>query len=203
MKHLWLGSLLVAVALAAGPTRARAQEPDYLTREEVELVRATQEPNKRIALFLKFAGDRLLQFEQAVAAGPGAADAAAAKDLLNNFIRAVDDDSDALNVAMERGGVDLRKTHPILLKTGNEFLKRLEHAQESELGKTEELRYDLEDAVMAVNDLLEAAKKIPDAPIPPKTPVAAGEEGKEQQEEPAPPPGKPTLKRRPPPPKPK
>jgi len=97
------------------------------------------------------------------------------------------------------GAFDLR---PILNKTTAEFLQRLQQAQRTEAGQSEDLRFDLEDAVLATEDLAELSQKIPTVPIPPKGPVVAGQEGKEQEE--AAPPGKPTLKRRPePPPKPK
>jgi hypothetical protein len=187
--------------LLAVPPGATAQQPDYLTPEEVTLVRDTQEPNKRILLFLKFADERLLLFEKALAApaGEAPADPAARKDMVNNFIRAVDDAAEVLDTALDRGGVDLRKTRPLLIKSGAEFRKRLEQAQQTEPGQSEDLRYDLEDAVLALDDLAELVKKIPEAPIPPKGPVVAGQEGKEGGEEEAPP-GKPTLKRRPPPP---
>jgi len=208
MKPCWFAAAVLGLLLAAPPGGA-AQQPDYLTPEEVTLVRDTQEPNKRILLFMKFADERLLLFEKALAAPPGEAppgeapaDPAARKDMLNNFIRAVDDTAEVLQTALDRGGIDLRKTRPLLIKSGAEFRKRLEQAQQTEPGQSEDLRYDLEDAVMAAEDLAELAKKIPEIPIPPKGPVVAGQEGKE--EEAAPTPGKPTLKRRPePPPKPK
>jgi len=202
MKLLWFEAAALGLLLAGAPAPAQqpahpAGGPDYLTKEEVELVRDTQEPNKRIALFVKFADERLLRVEKALVATPGPepADPALGKDLVNNFIRAVDDTAETLEVAIERGGVDLRKTRPILIKTTAEFLQRLQQAQRTEAGQSEDLRYDLEDAVLATEDLAELSQKIPTVPIPPKGPVVAGQEGKEQEE--AAPPGKPTLKRRP------
>jgi len=211
MKPRWPWAAVLGLLLAGGPAPVHgepvqgepAQQSDYLTPEEVNLVRDTQEPNKRILLFLKFADGRLLLFEKALTVAPGEApaDPAARKDMINNFIRALDDTAEVLETALDRGGVDLRKTRPLLIKTGAEFRKRLEQAQQTEPGQSEDLRYDLEDAVMATEDLAELVKKIPEAPIPPKGPVVAGQEGKEEE---AAPPGKPTLKRRPePPPKPK
>jgi len=183
--------LLLGTALLLAASPLAAQEPDYLTPEEIQLVRDTQEPNKRIALFLKFANERLALLESSLG---GTADPADLKEMLNNFIRAVDDTAEVLEVWMDRGGVDFRKTRGLLAKTGAEFLDRLAKIQKTEAGQSEDLRYDLEDALMATEDLLALAKKIPEAPIPPKQPTVAGEEGKEQPEAPA---GKPTLKRRP------
>lgn len=193
MKHLWLLIAALGLGLAAGSVCA--QQPDYLTPEEVEKVRDAQEPNKRVALFLEFAAGRLLLFEKALAGAPGQEPVRPyqLKDMLNDFIRAVDDSADALDTALNRGGADLRKTRVLLIKDGAEFLARLERAQKTEPGASEDLRYDLEDAVEAVRDLATLAKGIPDHPIPPKGPVTAGKE--EGQEKPAPA-GRPTLKRR-------
>src|SRR3990172_6545260 len=107
MKPCWFAAAVLGLLLAAPPGGA-AQQPDYLTPEEVTLVRDTQEPNKRILLFMKFADERLLLFEKALAAAPEPADPALGKDLVNNFIRAVDDTTQTLEGAIERGGADLR-----------------------------------------------------------------------------------------------
>jgi hypothetical protein len=168
-----------------------AQEPDYLTREEVELVREAQDPNKRVPLFLKFAGIRMTEFELALA-GEARPQTDAMMDLLNNYIRAVDDTSGALQDALDRGGVDMSKTRKLLEETGKDFLSRLEKIQEQDKLANEEFRWDMEDALQATQDLLELAAKIPEGLIPPKMPVATGE----SEEEPVPPPGKPTLKKK-------
>ncbi len=52
---LALGALL----LAATPRPVSAQQTDYLTRDEVTEVRETQEPVKRVRLFLNYAELRL------------------------------------------------------------------------------------------------------------------------------------------------
>jgi hypothetical protein len=76
---------------------------------------------------------------------------------------------------------------------GRDFLARLQDIQKTEAAASKDLRYDLEDATDAVNELLVVAKNIPDGVIPAKT-LPAMEAGAEK-EEPAPA-GKPTLKRR-------
>ena len=190
-----LNCLALMVALAAAPALA-AQQADYLTKEEVEQAREVQEPNKRIELFLKFADTRLASFETALQPAPGAEPLRPyqLKDLLNDFIRAVDDTTDKTQQPVERGGVELKKGRDKINVKGREFLHRLEGIQKTEAGASEDLRYDLEDAVDAVNELLTLAKNIPDGMIPAKT-LPAMELGTEK-EEPAPAAGKPTLKRR-------
>lgn len=195
MKASWFPTAALAMALSGVP--AGAQHPDYLTPEEVELVRETQEPNKRVELFLRFADQRLRLFEQALTPAPGGKPARTdeLKDMLNNFTRALDDAAEALDQPLQRGGADLRPTRIGVNKRADDFLKRLNLVQQTDLGSSEDLRYDLEDAGEATRDLLELAKKIPNEPISPKTPASVGASAPSEPEAP-PAPGRPTLKRR-------
>lgn len=181
---------LLAALCAAAP--AWAQRADYLTPEEVALVRDTQEPDKRIALFLQFCEQRLGAFEKAVNTPPEQERArpGVLRDLLNDFIHAVDDTTAAVELPLERGGADLRKTRPLLAKQVEDFLARVKKIQEEPALADEDLGYDLEDATLALQDLLELGKKIPDEVMPVKQPRAADSEETQAA------PGKPTLKRR-------
>lgn len=200
MKRACILIALLTGLGAAAP--AGAQKPDYLTPEEVILVRDTQEPDKRIALFLQFAEHRLAAFETAINTPPEQERPRpdVLRDLLNDFIHAVDDTAAAVELPLERGGADLRKTRPLLAKKVEDFQTRVKQVQERPQLANEDLGYDLEDAAIAVQDLLELTKKIPDEPIPLKQPRALESEETEAA------PGKPTLKRRkeevPPPPPP-
>jgi len=104
-------SLALAAALAAAAIPLRAQQPDYLTPEEVEQAREIQEPNKRIELFLSFAELRLAAFEKGLQPASEAERPRPweLRDLLNNFTRAVDDTTDNVEKPLERGGVELMK----------------------------------------------------------------------------------------------
>ncbi len=184
--------LILLLALAVSP--AAAQQPDYLTKEEVEQAREIQEPNQKVELFLKFADARLAAFEKALQpAGGEVLRPYQLKDLLNDFIRAVDDTTDKTLQPVERGGVEMKKGRDKINVKGREFLKRLGDIQKTEAASSEDLRYDLEDATDAVNELLLVAKNIPDGVIPAKT-LPAMEAGEKEAPEPAA--GKPTLKRR-------
>ncbi len=192
MKPVYWAALL---AFTAGAIPARSQQPDYLTPEEVTQVRQAEDPNLRVELFLKFADLRLAAFEKALqpAAGSEPPRPYQLKDLLNDFIRAIDDTADKTQTPLERGGVELKKARDKINIKGRDFLKRLGDIQKTEAGSDEDLRYDLEDATQAVNDLLALAKNIPDGVIPTKT-MPAMDTGEKEAPEPAP--GKPTLKRR-------
>ena len=116
-------------------------------------------------------------------------------DLLNDFINAVDDTAEALDFPLQRGGVDLRKTRKKMQETVPAFLTRLQEIQKTHRDLAEgDLRYDLEDATIATEDLYELVKKTPDEPIPLRQPGAVSGDTEEE----GPVPGKPTLKRRPP-----
>jgi hypothetical protein len=192
-KKAW--RLTALLALAGGLAPAGAQQTDYLTPEEITKVRDTQEPNKRVELFLQFADDRLGRFELALTSTTDldAKHPDVLRDLLNNFINAVDDTAEALDFPLERGGVDLRKTRERMAEAVPAIQARLEGLQKSQPEVAEgELRYDFEDALMAVQDLLELGEKIPDEPIPPQRPGVIATDPDEQETVP----GRPTLKRR-------
>ncbi|MGH9804554.1 MAG: hypothetical protein ACRD4D_05230 [Candidatus Acidiferrales bacterium] len=189
MKTIYL--LLLLLALTAAP--AVAQKPDYLTPEEIEKVRETQDPDKRIALFLQFAGERMAKFDAALLAASQSEepDYDELRDRMNDFIHAVDDAAAALEVALERGGADLRKTRKALDKNISDFLSRLESLQKMPVLQENDLQYDLEDATIALQDLQEMARNVPDKAVPLKQPRALESEEKSSA------PGKPSLKRRP------
>lgn len=192
MRGIRWGSLGLLAALAAAPLPA--QKPDYLTEEEVLLVRDTQEPNQRIKLFLGFAEQRLVTLEKTLASSPGqeAAPLDDLRDRLNNFINAVDDTATSLELPLKRGGADLHKTRPLLTKACEGLLTRLEVVQKNPAAEGEDLRYDFEDATIAVQELLAMSKTIPEEPIPLKEAAAVSAD---PDEKPAPA-GKPSLKRR-------
>ncbi len=188
--------LVMLLALIVGAAPALAQQTDYLTKEEIDQAREVQEPNLKVELFLKFADARLAAFEKALQPVPGAEPLRPyqLKDLLNDFIRAVDDTTDKTLQPVERGGVELKKARDKINVKGRDFLKRLQDVQKTEAASSEDLRYDLEDATDAVNELMQLAKNIPDGIIPAKT-LPAMETGMEKEET-TPAAGKPTLRRR-------
>lgn len=183
-----LGTILFVSPLAA-------QQPDYLTPEEVELARETQEPNRRLALFLDFAKVRLERLEKTFTTPadqpPPLHDV---KDLLNDFIRALDDTFDKLEEALQRGGADLRKSRALIAQQGEDIrarLARLRHDYSTALD--DDLRYDFESAAESLASLIELGSKIPDKPIPASRPGEASAEANAEAQ--LPPPGQPSLRR--------
>lgn len=188
--------LILAFICLLARTAASAQviQEDYLTPAEVEKVRDTREPNQRTELFLQFAKERLAFFEKAWWTPPEQEPTHRddLQEMLNNFIRAVDDTAETVDVALERGGANLEKAREQVTEIGSFFLARLKEIQQSDHPAKPDLEWDLEDAVMATEDLLSLAEKIPDGLIPPQGPAATGEKTGGQKPGP---PGRPTLKR--------
>ena len=188
---LALGALL----LAATPGPVSAQQTDYLTRDEVTEVREAQEPVKRVRLFLNYADLRLAVVEKILEAASGGKPPRGddLQDAMNNYIRAIDDAAANLEIFLERGGVDLRKLRQPLRKIGTDLLARLKSIQPPFEGARTDLRWDMEDALEATQDLLTLEKQIPDQPIPPKIPTLVGAASEKEKTRV---PGQPTLKRK-------
>jgi len=191
------GLLSVSVSHAHPP-----QSQDYLTDEEIQKVRETQEPNARILLFLEFATVRLARFQKALAASPPT-HTDELTEMLDDYISAIDDTTGNLEIWLERGGVKLEKARKEIEKQVPEFLSTLEKLGTTYGTRLEEFSFTWEDALEATRELLQAANNIPAGMLPEKQPKAIGvspEEGKAE-------PGRPTLRKKeeqpqPPPPKP-
>ena len=172
MKHRPFIVPVLAGLLLFPAAASRAQrQADYLTREEVTLVRDTMEPQKRIKLFLDFAGQRLARLEGKLRISRNNPEKYR-RDLTEKFdhyIRAVDDAAGHLEMWLERGGVDLRKLRKQMPKAGENLLLRLNQIHDTHQPLLETgLRYDLEDAIEATEEMLDLSKKIPETVIPPQ-----------------------------------
>ena len=188
---LALGALLLATA----PGPVSAQQTDYLTRDEVTEVREAQEPVKRVSLFLNYADLRLAAVEKILEAASGGKPPRGddLQEAMNNYIRAIDDAAANLEIFLERGGVDLRKLRQPLRESGANLLARLKSIRPSFEEARTDLRWDMEDALEATQDLLTLEKQIPDQPIPPKIPTLVGAASEKEKTRV---PGQPTLKRK-------
>lgn len=195
MTPRWRLALWVLTVLAAStPLRAQAP-PDYLTDEEVQKVRETQEPNKRVLLFLEIASARLNKFEQAIAARPPV-HVDELTEVIDHYISAIDDATSNLEITLDRGGVNLAKAREEIEKQAPALLTRLEKLTEAQRDRLEEFRITWDDSLEATRELLETAKKIPEGAVPAKSPAPVrGQEEKPQ-------PGRPTLRKKDEPPKP-
>ena len=143
MKAGWKSVLaLGALLLAATPGPVSAQQTDYLTRDEVTVVRETQEPVKRVRLFLNYAELRLAVVEKILEAASGGKPPRGddLQDAMNNYIRAIDDAAANLEIFLERGGVHQRKLRKPLREIGTNLLARLKSIRPPLEGARTDLR---------------------------------------------------------------
>lgn len=154
--------LLALVWFGAAPLRAQRRE--YLKDEEIAKIRDAQEPNERTKLFLKFASERLLRFQQLLA-NPGMDDKQAPSrrealnDLLAGFTACVDDAAETLETGSKRGA-QLTKGLVEMLKLAPGYLKTLEELQKNPGAEFSAYAETLDDSLQAVRDALEEAKKL-------------------------------------------
>jgi hypothetical protein len=130
---------------------------DFLTTDEADQVRQVQEPNERMVLYLKFAGQRLGQVDQLIAREK-AGRSAFIHDLLEDYTRIIEaidtvgDDALHRKVALEKGMAATIKAETEMLTR----LKKIEDAAPSDLSRYE---FVLTDAISTTEESLETSKE--------------------------------------------
>ena len=184
---------IVAVLLFASLPGAAQVREDYLNREEVERVRDEMDPDKKVQLFLEFAKDRLQTLESGIDSAGKNPDEKRRKltRLFDHYIRAVDDVSGHVEMWLDQGGADLHRLRKRMKKDGPKFVERLTQILETNQPLREtDMRFDLEDAIEATQEMVALAARIPDGMMPPKFGDAESAEAPSEPQ-----PGKPSLRR--------
>jgi hypothetical protein len=137
--------------------RLHAQDSDFLTADEVEQVRLTQEPSARLMLYNKFAEARVLQVEDLLKnEKPGRS--VLIHDLLEDLVEILDtidtvaDDALMNNMDIAAGMQDVVKRHTVLAAK----LKQIDQMELSDRGR---YQFQLQMALDTVNDSLELAQE--------------------------------------------
>jgi hypothetical protein len=150
-------ALSAALLCLLVPARLHAQDRDFLSADEVEQVRLTQEPNARLMLYNKFAEARALQVEDLLKnEKPGRS--VLIHDLLEDLVEILDtidtvaDDALMNNMDIAAGMQDVVKRHTVLAAK----LKQIDQMELSDRGR---YQFQLQMALDTVNDSLELAQE--------------------------------------------
>jgi len=147
---------LVLAALGAVAGLA-AQDRDFLTTDEVEQVRQTQEPNARLKLYNKFAESRILQIEDLLKKEK-AGRSVLIHDLLEDLVDILDtidivaDDALLNNMDVSEGMEDVLSKHKVIAAS----LRKIDEMDLSDRGRYE---FQLQMALDTVDDAIELAEE--------------------------------------------
>jgi hypothetical protein len=130
-------------------------ERDFLTADEVDQVRLAQEPNMRLQLYLKFAEQRLLLMEQAVAQEKTGR-SKLIHDLLEDYTRIIEAIDTVSDDALKRK-VDISEGIKAVAEANKSMLARLEKVRESQPKDIARYEFALDQAIETTRDSAELA----------------------------------------------
>jgi hypothetical protein len=168
--------LILTLAAALLTLPMAAQQRDFLTPDETDQLRETQEPNARLGLYSKWALLRLDEIEQMIASNK-AGRAAFIHDLLEDYghiIEAMDtvaDDALRRKIAIDIGVTALTGSEKDMLTR----LQKIRDAKPKDLARYE---FVLADAIDTTQDSLELNQ----ADLPGRAASVAAKEAKEKEE---------------------
>lgn len=147
-KHLFLLVFIGAFCLL--PIIASAQDRDFLTPNEADQVRETQEPNERLQLYLHFASQRMDLIQQYLAKDkPGRSifihDALGDYSHIIEAIDAVSDDALRHKVSIDKGLLAVTNTE-------KDFLGQLHKIEDSNPRDLDRYKFVLDDAIETTSD---------------------------------------------------
>jgi hypothetical protein len=167
---LWLAWVLALAATAVVRASFVPQETkDYLTQDEADKIRDTQNPGERIKLYLSFAEDRLkkFQYEQARTV-PEMHRGDILNGLLNGFSGCLDDAADEIDEAKDRQ-LNIHPELKLLESKGKEFLVELQKIEKNKGPDFDDYSDTLEDAIdgtkEAIADAQDALREMLPAPV--------------------------------------
>lgn len=147
---------LVSLCLALAASLALlAQDRDFLTVEEVDMVRLKQEPNERLTLYLTFAQSRVAQIEQLIARDrPGRS--ALIHDLLEDYTDIIDAIDTVSDDALSRR-LDISVAMLAVATAEKDLVARLKKFADAEPADMARYEFVLEDAIETTEDSIELA----------------------------------------------
>jgi chromosome segregation ATPase len=126
---------------------------EYLTESEADRIRDAYEPADRIALYMKYAEDRLKKFQYELNRKvQDRRRVEVLNNLLNAYAGCMDDAADQIAVGQERQS-DIRSALKLMKAKGGEFLDNLEKLQQNGT-ELDTYKDTLEDAIDGTKDAL-------------------------------------------------
>jgi hypothetical protein len=147
---------LVCVLLLAAATVA-AQDRDFLTADETDQIREAQEPNARLALYAKFARERIDLVKNLLSRNkPGST--IMIHDALEDYQKIIDALDDVADDALERH-LDVKPGMAAVAKIEKEALPMLQALQDKPPKDSERYAFALREAVETTADSLQGAQE--------------------------------------------
>lgn len=126
---------------------------DFLSAEEIDMVRATQEPDLRVQLYLKFAQQRIAQLNQLVSK-ERAGRSALIHDLLEDYTGIIEALDTVADDALRRK-VDIGKGMSVVVPGEQELLTQLQKIEDSEPADLSRYEFVLKDAIQVTEDSID------------------------------------------------
>ena len=144
----YIGFFVLALTLGA-------QQRDFLTADEADQVRLTQEPNERLQLYLHFAKQRLDLIQQAVAQEK-AGRSKLLHDLLEDYTKVIEAIDTVTDDALKRSA-DMSVGVKAVAEAEKEMLAQLEKIRDARPKDLARYQFVLDQAIDATKDSQEAA----------------------------------------------
>jgi len=165
-----------ALLAAACCTGAVAQQRDFLTADEVDQIKIAQEPNARMALYAKFARERV-DLVKSLIAKEKAGRSLMIHDALDDYARIIDALDDVADDAIQRK-VDIKQGLGYASKLEKEALPLLQKIKDNPPKDMERFEFALRDAIETTNDSLDASHQ----DVEKRTQVVEAREAQEKKE---------------------
>ena len=144
------GMLIAVLALASLPLQA---DRDFLTTDEADQIRLTQEPNERLKLYAQFAQDRV-DLLRSLMAKEQSGRTSLVHETLEDYTRIIETIDVVADDALIRG-VDIAAGLAAVAEAEKGFLKELEAIEESDPPDARQYRFALDMAIDTTADSLE------------------------------------------------